>query len=94
MNKVFLEGWVYGLQSRKLPHDVDEATFKVKTKKIVGKKDTDKPEYDYVPCHVRGKKASNIIKNIGDDARVYLWGRLHFDENNNMTIAVDEIEFL
>lgn len=94
MNKVYLEGWVYNLQSKKLPHNVDEATFRIKTKKIVGKKENDKPEYDYIPCYVRGKKATNIIKNISDDARVYIWGRMHFDENDKMTIAVDEIEFL
>lgn len=94
MNKVFLEGWVYGLMSRKLPHDVDEATFKIKTKKIVGKKNNDSPGYDYIPCHVQGKKATNVVKNISDDARVYIWGRMHFDEDGRMTIAVDEIEFL
>lgn len=89
-----MEGWVYNLQSRKLPHNVDETTFRIKTKKIVGKKETDKAEYDYIPCHVRGKKATNIINNICDDTRVYIWGRMHFDEDGKMTIAVDEIEFL
>lgn len=94
MNKVFIEGWVNNLQSKKLPHNVDEATFQIKTRKIVGKKECDKREYDYIPCHVRGKKATNIIENISDDARVYIWGRMYFDEEEKMTVAVDEIEFL
>ena len=94
MNKVYIEGWVYDLQATKLPHNVDDTTFKIKTKKIVGRKESDKPAYDYIPCHVRGKKATNMINNVSDGTRVYIWGRMHFDEQGNMTIAVDEVEFL
>lgn len=94
MNKVFLEGWIYHIQSRKLPHDVDEVKFNLKTKIIVGKKETDKPEYDYIPCYAKGKKATNIIRHLSDDSRVYVWGRFYFDNGEKVTIAVDEIEFL
>lgn len=94
MNKVFIEGWVKDLQTQKNDKFGDEVFFNLKTKKIVGAKNKDTVQYDFVPCHARGKKATNIINNLGEDAKVYLWARMYFDEEGKVSLAIDEIEFL
>lgn len=94
MNKVFVDGWIYDLESKTLEYGVDETRFKLKTKKLVGMKERVKAEYYYIPCYTKGKKATNIKNNITEGARVYFWGRIVLDDGGRLTLAVDEIEFL
>lgn len=69
MNKVYVMGYVKELEVKKDKRGVDEATFKIKTKKTVGMKGNDWNEYYYIPCFIRGKKAKDMGNNLIDEQK-------------------------
>lgn len=94
MNTVNISGWIYDIAGRELKHGGYIASFKLKTKKVVGLKNKEKhlKEYDYIHCDMKGKKAKNFIESYKEGKKVFIQARLNLQDNNILYLAVDEID--
>ena len=94
MNKVYLMGKIYNLENEVGNAGKVVTRFELETKKLVGFGKKDAITYDIIPCDIRGKKATYIYEKCREGTKVTLWGRLDLDKENNLSIAVDEIEII
>lgn len=94
MNKVYLMGSIFDLENELGNAGKIVTRFTLKTKKLVGYGNSKDEKYDNIPCDIRGKKAAYIYQKCKEGTKVAIWGRLDLDQENHISIAVDEIDIL
>lgn len=94
MNKVYLMGKIFNLKNEVGNAGKVVTRFELETKKLVGYGKKDTISYDIIPCDIRGKKATYLYENCREGTKVALWGRLDLDQENHLSIAVDEIDII
>lgn len=94
MNKIYITGSVHGLKNETGKAGKCVTTFLIKTKKLVGYGKKGTISYDHILCDIRGNKADFVFQNFKEGDKAAIWGRLDLDNQNHLTVAVDEIDRL